>query len=143
MGPVEFIVLAFPEEQLRREAVDALAGIRKSGSVRLIDSLVVAKSDAGKVATAELGDFEELQDVVTGHDEANLIGPEDVEEAAAVLSPASCALLLLVEHVWAAEASEAVREAGGRIAASVRIPPERVEEARAVYATALAAGDGS
>lgn len=32
MGPVEFIVLAFPEEQLRVPAVEAVMGLRKAGS---------------------------------------------------------------------------------------------------------------
>ncbi|MEV8531022.1 DUF6325 family protein [Streptomyces sp. NPDC051211] len=126
MGPVEFIVLAFPEEQLRVPAVDAVLGLRKTGNVRLIDGLVATKTAAGEVLAAEFDEFRELEGLLAGRDVARLIGPEDVQEAADLLDRGSCALLLLVEHVWAADAAVAVRAAGGRIAGSVRIPPERL-----------------
>lgn len=126
MGPVEFIVLAFPEEQLRVPAVEAVMGLRKAGVVRLIDGLVVTKTAAGEVLAAEFDEFMELQGLLRHREAAQLIGAEDVGEAAELLDRGSCALLLLVEHVWAEDAAIAVRAAGGRIVGSVRIPPERV-----------------
>ncbi|MFB6614484.1 DUF6325 family protein [Streptomyces sp. NPDC085524] len=126
MGPVEFIVLAFPEEQLRVPAVEAVMGLRKTGVVRLIDGLVATRTAAGEVLAAEFDEFVELRGLLTGREAARLIGPEDVREAAELLERGSCALLLLVEHVWAEDAAIAVRAAGGRIAGSVRIPPDRV-----------------
>ncbi|MEU6373728.1 DUF6325 family protein [Streptomyces sp. NPDC046909] len=138
MGPVEFVVLAFPEEGLTADVVKTLAELRLSGEVRLIDSLVVTKAATGEVATAELAEIEEFADVVAGHDEASLIGPEDAAEVAAVLDPGHAALVLLVEHVWAARAADAVRAAGGRVAASVRIPPGHVTQAHAARREALA-----
>uniref|UniRef100_A0AAU2V216 DUF6325 family protein n=1 Tax=Streptomyces sp. NBC_00003 TaxID=2903608 RepID=A0AAU2V216_9ACTN len=138
MGPVEFIVLAFPEEQLRVRAVTSLGALRRSGAVALIDALVVTKTAGGEVLTAELDEFEELQGMLGGRDAARLIGPEDVAESAGLLGRGNCALLVLVEHLWAVEAAEEVRAAGGRIAGSVRIPPERLTEVKAGLA-ALAA----
>ncbi|MFD7261172.1 DUF6325 family protein [Streptomyces sp. NPDC059874] len=126
MGPVEFIVLAFPEEQLRVPAVEAVMGLRKTGVVRLIDGLVATRTAAGEVLAAEFDEFVELQGLLTGREAARLIGPEDVREAAELLERGSCALLLLVEHVWAEDAAIAVRAAGGRIAGAVRIPADRV-----------------
>ncbi|MFJ6794403.1 DUF6325 family protein [Streptomyces sp. NPDC091268] len=126
MGPVEFIVLAFPEEQLRVPAVEAVMGLRKTGVVRLIDGLVVTRTAAGEVLAAEFDEFVELRGLLTGRDAARLIGPEDVQESAGLLERGSCALLLVVEHVWAEDAAIAVRAAGGRIAGSVRIPADRV-----------------
>lgn len=126
MGPVEFIVLAFPEEQLRAPAVEAVMGLRKTGVVRLIDGLVATRTAAGDVLAAEFDEFVELQGLLAGRDATRLIGPEDVREAAELLERGSCALLLVVEHVWAEDAAIAVRAAGGRIAGSVRIPPDRV-----------------
>ncbi|RSS73394.1 DUF6325 family protein [Streptomyces sp. WAC06614] len=126
MGPVEFIVLAFPEEQLRVPAVDAVMGLRKTGNVRLIDGLVCTRTAAGEVIAAEFDEFVELSGLLNHREAARLIGPEDVQEAAGLLERGSCALLVLVEHVWAEDAAIAVRQAGGRIAGSVRIPPERL-----------------
>ncbi|MEU5807331.1 DUF6325 family protein [Streptomyces sp. NPDC047718] len=126
MGPVEFIVLAFPEEQLRVPAVEAVLGLRKTGNVRLIDGLVATKTAGGEVLAAEFDEFVELQGLLAHREAARLIGPEDVEEAADLMERGSCALLLVVEHVWAEDAAIAVRAAGGRIAGSVRIPAERL-----------------
>ncbi|MEV6729100.1 MULTISPECIES: DUF6325 family protein [unclassified Streptomyces] len=125
MGPVEFIVLAFPEEQLRVPAVEAVMGLRKAGVVRLIDGLVVSKTAGGEVLAAEFDEFMELQGLLRHREAAQLIGAEDIQEAAELLERGSCALLLVVEHVWAEDAAIAVRAAGGRIVGSVRIPPER------------------
>ncbi|WP_037805694.1 DUF6325 family protein [Streptomyces sp. NRRL F-2580] len=126
MGPVEFIVLAFPEEQLRVPAIEAVMGLRKTGVVRLIDGLVATRTASGEVLAAEFDEFVELHGLLTGRDVARLIGPEDVQEAVGLLERGSCALLLVVEHVWAEDAAVAVRAAGGRIVGSVRIPPDRV-----------------
>ncbi|MEV7614959.1 DUF6325 family protein [Streptomyces sp. NPDC089799] len=128
MGPVEFLVLAFPEEQLRVPAVEAVLGLRKTGNVRLIDGLVATRTASGEVLAAEFDEFVELHGLLAGREVARLIGPEDVREAADLLQRGSCALLLLVEHVWAADAAVAVRAAGGRIAGSVRVPVERLAE---------------
>ncbi|MFJ2774958.1 DUF6325 family protein [Streptomyces sp. NPDC087300] len=125
MGPVAFMVLAFPGESLTADAVAPLSLLRRSGEVRLIDSLVVTKSPEGETDTAELTEFTELADVLTGHVELNLIGPEDAEEAAAGLDPGSCASLLLIEHVWAADAAEHVTEARAAYAAAVAAVPDR------------------
>ncbi|GGS15379.1 MULTISPECIES: DUF6325 family protein [Streptomyces] len=126
MGPVEFIVLAFPEEQLRAPAVEAVMGLRKTGVVRLIDGIVATRTASGEVLAAEFDEFVELNGLLTGRDVARLIGPEDIQEAAGLLERGSCALLLVVEHLWAEDAAIAVRAAGGRIVGSVRIPPDRV-----------------
>ncbi|MGZ9933367.1 DUF6325 family protein [Streptomyces sp. NC-S4] len=126
MGPVEFIVLAFPEEQLRAPAVEAVMGLRKTGVVRLIDGIVATRTASGEVLAAEFDEFVELNGLLTGRDVARLIGPEDIQEAAGLLARGSCALLLVVEHLWAEDAAIAVRAAGGRIVGSVRIPPDRV-----------------
>lgn len=106
--------------------VEAVMGLRKTGVVRLIDGLVTTKTAAGEVTAAEFDEYIELRGLLAGRDVARLIGPEDVREAAELLDRGSCALLLVVEHVWAQDAAVAVRAAGGRIVGSVRIPAERV-----------------
>ncbi|MFF6840125.1 DUF6325 family protein [Streptomyces tanashiensis] len=117
-----------------------VAELRRAGQVRLIDPLVVVKSVGGEVSTSELVEYEEYDDATTEiGPEANQFGSEDAAEAAETLEPGSCALMLLVEHVWAARAADAIREAGGRIAGTVRVPPELVEEARYAYREAVAA----
>ena len=127
MGPVEFLVLTFPGSSPGDGAIRALAGLRLSGAVRVIDTLLVAKGADGAVSTRELSEIPEFA-YVTQSDQASLIAADDAEEVGATLDPGNCALLALVEQTWAAEAAAAVRSSGGELVASVRIPPQVVRE---------------
>lgn len=130
MGPAELLVLTFPQETITVEAATALGKLRTAGDIRVIDSLVVTRHADGEATYAELADFEHLSGVVVhGGSELPLIGPEDAQEAAELLAPGTVALLVLIEHVWAQAAADALRAVGGRIASGVRIPPENIEEA--------------
>ncbi|KJK57954.1 DUF6325 family protein [Saccharothrix sp. ST-888] len=141
MGPAELLVLTFPQETITVEAASALSKLRTGGDIRVIDSLVVTRHPDGGATYGELADFEHLRDIVgdAGGHALPLIGPEDAQEAAELLEPGTVALLVLIEHVWAQAAADALRSVGGRIASGVRIPPENIEEAvRAAKARAAA-----
>jgi uncharacterized membrane protein len=127
MGPVEFLVLTFPGSSPGDGAIRALAGLRLSGAVRVIDTLLVAKGADGAVSTRELSEIPEFA-YVAQSDQASLIAADDADEVGATLDPGHCALLALVEQTWAAEAAAAVRSSGGELVASVRIPPQVVRE---------------
>lgn len=127
MGPVELIVLTFPGASPGRGAVRALAGLQLSGSVRVLDTLLVVKAADGSVDTTELSDIPGLADVVQIQP-LSLIAVDDAEEVGDTLEAGTCAVLALVEQTWAAEAAEAVRDSGGEFAASVRIPAQVVRE---------------
>ncbi|GAA2237632.1 MULTISPECIES: DUF6325 family protein [Kitasatospora] len=143
MGPAELLVLTFPQETITVEAASALCKLRTGGDIRVIDSLVVTRHPDGEASYGELADFEHLRGVVGGGGHAQvlpLIGPEDAQEAAGLLEPGTVALLVLIEHVWAQAAADALRGVGGRIASGVRIPPENIEEAVRVAKARAAAG---
>ncbi|GAA1268430.1 DUF1269 domain-containing protein [Kitasatospora nipponensis] len=130
MGPAELLVLTFPQETITAEAARALVKLRTAGDIRVIDSLVVTRSAEGVTSYGELADFEHLRDVIgDGGSELALIGPEDAQETAELLEPGTVAVLVLIEHLWAQAAAEALSAVGGRIATGVRIPPEHIEEA--------------
>ncbi|MFI6844144.1 DUF6325 family protein [Kitasatospora sp. NBC_00085] len=130
MGPAELLVLTFPQQTITVEAATALGKMRTAGDIRVIDSLVVTRHPEGEATYGELADFAHLCGVVPdGNAVLPLIGSEDAQEAAELLAPGTVALLVLIEHVWAQEAAEALRAVGGRIASGVRIPPEHIDEA--------------
>jgi hypothetical protein len=128
MGPVEFLVLTFPGVSPGDGAIRALAGLRLSGAVRVIDTLLVSKGADGDLSTRELSEIPEFAYVAQA-EQTSLIAADDADEVGAALDPGSCALLALVEQTWAAEAAEAVRASGGELAASVRIPAQVVQDA--------------
>jgi uncharacterized membrane protein len=137
MGPLEFLVLTFPGEVPGADAIGALARVRRSGDIRVVDSLVVTKALSGNVTTVELADMGTFREVAPGIAPMSLIGAEDAWDVAATLAPGTCAIAVLVEHAWARDAAEALRGAGGRIAASVRVPAEYADDPRPKRQTRL------
>ena len=133
IGPLEFLVIAFPGEELSDLAAHALRAVEVGGDVRIVDALVIVKQGDGAVRCEELGDVAALAAVAAEyglHDvPLNLVDAEDVEEVGAVLAPSSHAFALLVEHVWARETAEAAQAAGGALMATVRVPEAHVANA--------------
>jgi hypothetical protein len=110
VGPVEFLVLAFPGDGIGATVLEPLERLRRDGRVRVLDVRKLRRGRTGAVI-AEPG-------------EAGLITEDDVAEAQELLDGDESALLLLVEHVWAAELTAGFEAARGRVAASVRVLPD-------------------
>ena len=49
LGPVEYIVVAFPGSRFTGEIAPALADLVESGTIRVIDLAFVSKDDDGKL----------------------------------------------------------------------------------------------
>lgn len=136
IGPVEYILIAFPGNRFNGQIVPALQELVDSGTIRIIDLLFLKKDAAGNVLFVELSDageeeaapFEALDGEIDG-----LLTPEDIELAASELPPNSSAGLLVWENVWAARFAEAVRDAGGQVVANERIPHAVIEAALQAY----------
>jgi hypothetical protein len=133
IGPVEYMIVAFPGNQFKGEIAPALAKLIESETIRVIDLAFVMKDADGTVAAFELSDLEE--DVRRGLDALGLegsgfLGEEDLMDAGAMLEPNSSAAMLLWEDLWAAEFASALRNAGGELLALDRIPHDVVMEAR-------------
>lgn len=131
VGPVEIIVLGFPEQRFTGQIVPALEELIDNGSIRLIDLVFVTKDVDGTAAAIELSDVDEavrtafapVMDTLTG-----LVSEEDIEDLADGLDPGESAAVLLFEHTWATRFADAVAGAGGELVASLRIPREVVNE---------------
>ena len=128
VGPVEYVILGFPENQFTGEIVPELAKLIENGTVRILDLVFVTKDAEGDVAVIEFDEheglvaFAELEGEVGG-----LIGQEDIDHATADLPPNSSIALLVWEDVWATPFMEAVRRAGGEVLEGARIPHELIE----------------
>lgn len=135
LGPVEYILIAFPGNRFNGQIVPALHELVASGTIHIIDLLFIKKDAAGNVLVVELdgaaedeaAPFADLDGEYGG-----LLSPEDIELAAAELPPNSSAGLLVWENVWATRFAEAVRDAGGQVIANERIPHAFVEAALAL-----------
>ena len=131
LGPIEIIVIGFPENRFTGEIVPALTDLVGAGFVRIVDLVFVTKDDDGEVAAVELNELDESVSgaYLTLVDELDsLIGEEDIEDFGEQLEPGSSIALLVVEHVWAKGFADAVANSGGVLLDSIRIPRDVIDE---------------
>jgi hypothetical protein len=133
IGPVEYLIVAFPGNQFRGEIAPALADLVEAGTIRIIDIAFAGKDENGEAAAFELSDLdpdvrEGLENL--GATSGGLFNEDDLMAAAEELEPNSSAALLVWENVWAKPIADAIRDAGGELFDYDRIPHEVVVAAR-------------
>jgi hypothetical protein len=129
LGPVDYVVVEFPAgaSNFTGEMVAELLALVDSGTIRVIDALILTKDADGAVEAAELadaGDLGELQAIEAQL--AELLAAEDVGHLAAAMEPGSTAGVLIWENLWAAPFASAARRSGGQLIASGRIPIQAI-----------------
>ena len=109
------------------EMVDELVALVESGTVRVIDALVLTKNADGSVDATELSDIDELGALEAVEAQlAELLAADDVEHLAAAMEPGSTAGVLIWENLWAAPFAAAARRSGGQLIADGRIPIQAI-----------------
>ncbi|VTR75525.1 DUF6325 family protein [Cellulomonas hominis] len=125
MGPVDYVVIEFPENRLDGTAFPLLMDLVERGIVRVLDLAFVAKAEDGTVAGLDLRDLDATGDfdlTILEGASSGLLGDDDLAEAAGALAPGSAAGVLIYENTWAAPFATALRHGGGQLVASGRIP---------------------
>jgi len=133
IGPVDYMIVAFPGNKFRGEIGPALAELVDSGTIRIIDVAFVGKNEDGDVVAFELTELD--PDVQAGLDKlgievTGLFNEDDLADAGEALEPNSSAALLVWENVWAQKAAQSMRDAGGQLVAFERLPHDVVQAAR-------------
>ena len=128
MGPIDYIVVEWPGRQPNGEVAPHLVNLVDRGLIRILDLVFIAKDEDGNVAGLEISELagEVAQLSVFEGVSSGLLSDEDVDEAGGVLEPGTSAALLVFENTWAAPFASAVRESGGQLVASGRIPVQAI-----------------
>jgi hypothetical protein len=129
LGPVDYIVVEFPagESNFTGEMAQELLALVDSGTVRIIDILILTKAADGSVEAMELSDIDELGPLQQIETElAELLAADDVANLAAAMDPGSTAGVLIWENLWAAPFASAARRSGGQLIADGRIPIQAI-----------------
>ena len=129
LGPVDYVVVEFPAgaSSFTGEMAAELRALVDSGTIRVIDVLILTKDADGTVEAAELSDIAELGELQAIEAElAELLAAEDVDNLAAAMEPGSTAGVLIWENLWAAPFASAVRRSGGQLIANGRIPIQAI-----------------
>src|SRR5215211_1417183 len=132
IGPVEYMIVAFPGNRFKGEIVPALKELVDAGTIRIIDLAFVLKDADGAVVTAEMADLD--SEVYKAFDALSpevksLLNEEDLAAAGEELEPNSSAALLVWEDAWATKLRDAIVNAGGEVLDLERVPREVVEAA--------------
>jgi uncharacterized protein DUF6325 len=129
LGPVDWIVVEFPETKLTGEIAPILKDLVDRELIRVLDLLFLTKDEDGGYEVFEASDMEdsEIGELRAFETElAMLLSEQDVVDLAETIDPGSSAAVLVWENLWAAPFGSAVRHAGGQLTASGRIPIQAV-----------------
>jgi len=129
LGPVDYVVVEFPAgaSSFTGEMADELLALVDSGTIRVIDVLILTKNEDGTVDATELRDIEELGPLQSVEAQlASLLAADDVVNLAAAMDPGTTAGVLIWENLWAAPFASAARRSGGQLIANGRIPIQAI-----------------
>lgn len=137
IGPVEYLLVAFPGNDFNGEVAPELAKLVDSGTIRIVDLVFILKDAEGNTTTFEFDQHEQLGLFAALDGEVGgIISEEDIEYAADALEPDSSAALLIWEDTWAIPFVEAMRNSGGVLVDGARIPHDLIEASLGELASA-------
>jgi hypothetical protein len=125
MGPVDYIVVAFPTDRMTGEAFPLLIDLVDRGVIRILDLVFLRKDTDGSVTTltqVDLDRMKVLEAALFDGATSGLLRADDVAEAADALDPGTAAAVLVYENTWAGPFASALRRSGGQLVASGHIP---------------------
>ena len=133
-GPMEWIEIGFPGTKLSPGIVQTLKRLVDSGTVRIIDLVVLHKNDDGIVTALELEGLEPDEAALFADldgDVLGLLNGDDIAFAGEALAAGSSAAVLVWEDTWVTAFGQAVKDAGGWVVANDRVPDAIVDAALA------------
>ncbi|GAA1827808.1 DUF6325 family protein [Agromyces salentinus] len=126
-GPVDLYLIGFEGDRPDGRTLEAIADLVESGEIRLLDFLLVSRSE-DEVTIIEFEDFGGQIEFDVEVLEAGLVGDEDVDELAERIPVGSSAALIAIELVWAKKLASRFAESGAELLQVERIPAPVVNE---------------
>jgi hypothetical protein len=128
MGPIDFLVIEWPDRQPNGEAAPILLDLVDRGLIRIIDLAFLTKGEDGSVEAIDIANLAEesgqLAELLGAS--SDLLTEEDMREASEALEPGTSAAVLVYENRWAAPFAVALRRSGAQLVANGRIPVQAI-----------------
>jgi len=131
-GPIDVIVLAAGEPRFNGGVFAELERLAASGTIRVLDAMILMKSELGVVSHLDLEDLPADLSGALGFIETGTRGLFDAGDAETLIEgmvPGSAVVALAIEHTWALALVNAMWEAGVDVALNFRVPALVVDEA--------------
>lgn len=133
-GPVDVVVLAAGEPRFDGSILAELERAAASGTIRLLDAMLLLKDEDGQCWRVDLEDLPEDQQAALAFVETGTRGMFDSDDAGVLFEgmvPGSAVVALAIEHKWAVDLVNAIFDAGVELAFQYRVPAVIVDEAYA------------
>ena len=133
-GPVDVVVLAFGEPKFDGSILAELEHQAATGTIRVLDAMVLYKNEAGEERRIDLEDLPADQTATIGFIETGTRGLFDSDDAETLwegMVPGSAVVALAIEHAWAVDLVNAIDAQGVEVALNFRVPAPIVDEAYA------------
>ncbi|GAA2953090.1 MULTISPECIES: DUF6325 family protein [Microbacterium] len=122
-GPVELYLVGFDGDRPSPDTISALADLLEGGLVRLLDFVIVSKSESGDVEVIEIEDqTEEYGFGSIELAEIGITGEEDIAELVELVEPGSSAAIVALELLYARRLADRLAASGGVVLSAERIP---------------------
>lgn len=131
-GPVDVVVLALGEPRFDGSILTELERQAASGTIRVLDAMVLFKQENGECLRLDLEDMSPEQKAKVGFIETGTRGLFDSDDADTLyegMVPDSAVIALAIEHVWAIGLVNAIMSSGAEMALNFRVPALIVDEA--------------
>lgn len=119
-GPIEFYAISFDGERPGPGVLAAIDDLVTSGTVRLLDLVLVRRSEEGEYSIVEIADDGESP--IVALELTGLTGEEDIADLTGDLEPGTSAAVIAIELLWAKSFSAALYDAGGAVIAREGVP---------------------
>lgn len=131
MGPIDYLVIEWPGRQPSGQVAPVIVDLVEKGIIRVLDLAFIVKRDDGSIGGLEISEVaDEVGELkVFEGASSGLLSDDDTAAAAEALEPGTSAALLLYANTWAAPVAAAIRESGGQLVATGRIPEAEFLEA--------------
>jgi hypothetical protein len=131
-GPVEYLVLAFPDGNMSDDFANELGDLVDRNMINILDVVFITRDADCDTTVLEFDEIDQLASLAEIDAEiGGLIGSDDISFVSDDLDPGSAAAVLLLEDLWAASLASALDRTGGFLADGFRIPRDLVDEALA------------
>jgi Family of unknown function (DUF6325) len=147
VGPLEFTVLAFEGDRCPLAQLRVLEDAHTRNIVRVIDLLVVHRAANGRVEVRDVSELSDDELAVLGavdlsgqSERRGWFALDDLDIVTEQLPVSTSAVVVLLEHVWAARLRSAVVEAGGFVVIDGRVPGPLADEVEDVLASVTGEG---
>jgi hypothetical protein len=131
LGPIDILVLEFKSTHFDGKIMANLSELVEAGTIRIIDLVIITKSQEGNVSALEVSQLsKEANDVLAPLHAAisQMLTNDDIAMIGEELDNNSRAAVMLYENTWAVKTKNAMLAANGRMLAFERIPHEIVQQ---------------